>query len=483
MSRASPSRAARRPGRTRSSSTPSPALPPVRVVVLNYNAGAYIGRCLESLQATRYPDFHIVVVDNASTDGSAELVQAEFPDVTLLRAGANLGFAGGNNLALRAAPTPFVALLNPDTTVDAGWLRPLAERLLADPIAGGVGPKIIFADDRLPLRLRAQTFRPGGVDPRELGVRVYAAVVHSATGRADVRFNRGVFGVERDAAGALFRWTGAEAELAAPLADGSTRLVLEVAAGTGRRGVSLSVVAGDSMLVEVELGPGRRRVELALDVDAAARMARPVIENAGIKPLRDGSMRDRGTRIAHGNVWHDWDGLGYRDPREVFAVKGGAALYRADMLTALGLFDAGIFLYYEDADLCWRARRRGWRFWYEPAGVVRHAHAALSGEWSPTFIRHVEFGKLRMLAKNAPLRWAAGHAGANARFAVAAAQRGMRALARGPAARRSAAEFRARLGALLRTLAMTPDTARLRARERQLAPLDGREIEPFIETT
>ena len=335
MSRASPPRAARRAGRTRSSAARPQALPAVRVVVLNYNAGAYIRGCLESLQATAYPDFHIVVVDNASTDGSHELVQAEFPDVTLLRAGANLGFAGGNNLALRGVPTPFVALLNPDTTVDAGWLRPLAERLLADPIAGGVGPQIVFADDRLPLRLRAQTFRPGGADPRELGVRVYAARVHSAAGQAEVRFNHGVFGAEMDDAGALFRWTGPEAELAAPLGDGSTRLVLDVAAGTGRSAVKLSLTAGDGMLAEVELGPARRCVELALDADAATRLARPVIENAGIKPLRDGSMRDRGTRITHGNVWHDWDGLAYRDPREVFAVKGGAALYRAEMLEAL----------------------------------------------------------------------------------------------------------------------------------------------------
>ena len=128
-----------------------------------------------------------------------------------------------------------------------------------------------------------------------------------------------------------------------------------------------------------------------------------VIENAGIRPLPDGSMRDRGTYVTNGNVWQAWDGPDFAEPREVFAVKGGAALYRRAMLESLDFLDPGIFMYYEDADLAWRARRRGWRFWYEPASVVRHAHAASSREWSPAFVRNVEFGKLRMLAKNAPL--------------------------------------------------------------------------------
>ena len=202
----------------------------------------------------------------------------------------------------------------------------------------------------------------------------------------------------------------------------------------------------------------------------------PVIENAGIKPLPDGSMRDRGTFVTHGNVWQAWDGADFAAPREVFAVKGGAALYRRSMLEALDFFDPGIFMYYEDADLAWRARRRGWRFWYEPASVVRHAHAASSREWSPAFIRNVEFGKLRMLAKNAPWGFTGHHA-------ALAAIHGGREIRRGLAAgdAEALARGRARASALRAALRAMPATLRLRRTEARLGPLDARELQPFFE--
>ena len=187
-------------------------------------------------------------------------------------------------------------------------------------------------------------------------------------------------------------------------------------------------------------------------------------------------MRDRGTFVTHGNVWQAWDGPDFAEPREVFAVKGGAALYRRSMLESLDFLDPGIFMYYEDADLAWRARRRGWRFWYEPASVVRHAHAASSREWSPSFIRNVEFGKLRMLAKNAPWRLAGHHAA----LALTHGGREMRrGLAGGDA--QALARGRARASALSASLRAMPATLRLRRIEARLGPLDARELQPFLE--
>ena len=180
--------------------------------------------------------------------------------------------------------------------------------------------------------------------------------------------------------------------------------------------------------------------------------------------------------MTNGNVWHAWDGPAFDAAQEVFAVKGGAALYRRSMLESLDFLDPGIFMYYEDADLAWRARRRGWRFWYEPASVVRHAHAALSVEWSPRFIRNVEFGKLRMLAKNGPWSWTRHHV-------VLAALHGVRELRQGVPRMDSRAVARAyaRSLALRDVLKVLPTTLRLRRLERRIAPLDGRELEPFYE--
>ncbi len=447
-------------------------LPRVHVVVLTYNPGAFIDRCLSAVLATDYPTFEVTVVDNASTDDSMRHVRRDFPGVALVETGANLGFSRGNNLAMREATAPLIALLNPDTEVDPGWLRPLVERMNRDPVAGGAAPKILYQHDRIPVDLRAPTFVPDGGDSRELGVRLY----EDASEAAPAVINRGAFGPEVDDRGATFRWTEASATLALPVVDGRARLALDIAAGPGRDADTLAVTIGGRALAELPITSERTRFELEIPADAVHELARPVIENAGIKPLPDGSMRDRGTYVTHGNVWQAWDGPEFAEPREVFAVKGGAALYRRSMLESLDFLDPGVFMYYEDADLAWRARRRGWRFWYEPEAVVRHAHAASSREWSPAFIRNVEFGKLRMLAKNAPWRFAGHHA---ALAAVHGGREIRRGLSLGDA--QALARGRSRAAALSASLHAMPSTLRLRRIEARLGPLDARELHPFYE--
>ncbi|MDP8977693.1 MAG: glycosyltransferase [Actinomycetota bacterium] len=73
-------------------------------------------------------------------------------------------------------------------------------------------------------------------------------------------------------------------------------------------------------------------------------------------------------------------------------------------LDDVGLFDERYFLYYEDFDLAWRGRRRGWRYRYVPESVVRHVHSASSDEGSKLFAFYNERNRLLTLARNAPLR-------------------------------------------------------------------------------
>jgi len=236
------------------------------------------------------------------------------------------------------------------------------------------------------------------------------------------------------------------------------------------------VPAGDHLLGEVQVGSDRTTVQFDLKAELVAGLARPAIECAGIVPLSDGSMRDRGTQLLAGVPWSAWDAPVFAQPHEVFAPKGAAVLYRRAMLDALDYLDDGIFMYYEDADLAWRARRRGWRFWYEPNSVVRHEHAALSCEWSPAFVRNVEFGKLRMLGKNAPRAWMVRHAAAAVKFASGDARRAL-----GMRNAEAARLVFARLSALTSAVNAWPRTWQCRRLEARLAPLDGRELSPFIE--
>jgi GT2 family glycosyltransferase len=127
--------------------SPEGARPLVWVVVLNWNGAAVIEECLDSLLAMEYPSFRVIVVDNASTDGSPRIVADKYPQVDLLRLGQNLMYAGGNNAGLGRAlerGAEAVMLVNNDTRAAPSMLEELVKVLEARPEAGVVGPKIFY---------------------------------------------------------------------------------------------------------------------------------------------------------------------------------------------------------------------------------------------------------------------------------------------------------------------------------------------------
>ena len=125
--------------------------PLVYIVILNWNGWRDTLACLESLQHLSYSNYEVVVVDNASSNGSEEKIRTAYPDLTLIQSGANLGFAGGNNLGIAYAlerDADFVWLLNNDTLVDPGALTCLVERAHAQPKADICGSTLIYNHDR-----------------------------------------------------------------------------------------------------------------------------------------------------------------------------------------------------------------------------------------------------------------------------------------------------------------------------------------------
>lgn len=124
-------------------------------MILNYNTRDLLRDCLASLRAQAGLRFVTCVVDNCSTDASAEMVEREFPEVTLIRAPANNGFSAGNNLGLRAFGFPeqpqarYAMLLNPDTNVPADALRKMIAFAEANPDVGVVGPRLLLLDGTL----------------------------------------------------------------------------------------------------------------------------------------------------------------------------------------------------------------------------------------------------------------------------------------------------------------------------------------------
>lgn len=120
---------------------------PVAVVIVSWNCAPFLGDCLASLEALERPPGEVVVVDNASTDGSPELVRERFPRVLLLRSASNQGFCAANNHGIRATRAPYVLVLNPDTRLAPDYL----ERLLpafADRRVGIAAGKLLRFDGR-----------------------------------------------------------------------------------------------------------------------------------------------------------------------------------------------------------------------------------------------------------------------------------------------------------------------------------------------
>jgi GT2 family glycosyltransferase len=246
----------------------------VAVLVVNWNAGDLLTRCLESVaQQRRRPD-HIIVVDNGSSDDSLARAEPWLRDVELIRLSSNVGFARANNIAAEAARGfDAIALLNPDAVAEPDWLEALVSAMEREPDAAGFASQMLLAST-----------------PQYL--------------------------------------------------DG----------------------AGDSYHVSGRAWRNGHRL-----------------------PSRDWPAKDV----------------------EVFAPCAAAALYRREAFDEVGGFDEQYFCYFEDVDLGFRLRLRGYRFLYVHAAVVRHVGSALSGYRSNFAVYHGERNAVWTFIKDmpGPLLW------------------------------------------------------------------------------
>lgn len=374
--------------------------PLVRVVVLNFDGGQMTIDCLDSLLATDWPAnrMEIVLVDNGSLDDVVERVRTSYPSVTVLEPVANLGFAGGCNLGMRhqagGERYRFVALVNNDATVEAGWLRPLVAALIDEPELGAASAKMLFADQFIGVDLEVDGTSPHGGDPRSLGVRLSAVRLDGdPVDPKRVAPDEGFWGMEppHEPDGEEFAvWSGRKGTLR--IKDdgyGHQRIALRLTSLVPRE---VTLTGLDT--VTTTTGRDPTWVEVAIEPDPY-----DVINNAGSELYTNGFGGDRG--------FLQRDTGQYQLPADVFAWCGGAVLIRRSYLEDVGFLDERLFLYYEDTDLSWRGRLAGWRYEYVPDSVVRHRHAASSGVGSPTFRFYTERNRLLVLTKNAPLRLAA----------------------------------------------------------------------------
>lgn len=235
--------------------------PRCSVVVVDYNAGELLGACVRSIQAQSHRAVELVVVDNASHDGSAEACQRVNPGLRVIKSPVNLGFAGGTNLGIRETQGEVVLLLNPDAEAAPDLCAVVVERLMADRSIGVLGAKIYDPD-----------------------------------------------------------WK-----------------TLQHAGGL----------------------------------------------------MRDNALTDHVGRGEEDRGQHD-------DAAEPPYVTGAAFAMRREVLSRVGLLDSGyVPAYFEEADLCFRVRRAGYRVVYEPRARVAHHEGTASGKFSERFFYYYHRNRLR----------------------------------------------------------------------------------------
>jgi GT2 family glycosyltransferase len=244
----------------------SQSFPSVSVIILNWNAKTYLGDCLTALENQTYQNFRVVLVDNGSTDSSVDFVRTDFPDIAVYRTRRNLGFAGGNNIALRHLESDIAFVLNPDVVLAADCLQQVVESMNADRTIGITGCKLWYPGGELLQHAGGFVSRPRAI-PGHFGIR------ESDTGQHD-------------------------------------------------------------------------------------------------------TMRD------------------------VDYVIGAAMGIRRETLNKIGLFDDAMFLYFEDVDLCTRARQAGFRVVYLPLATGMHVESATAIKGSFTYLHRFHTGRWHYLLKH-----------------------------------------------------------------------------------
>jgi len=364
------------------------------VIVLNYFGEKVIEKNINSLLSLNYPKdkYEIIVVDNASKDKSRSILRRlakKHPQIKLVFSAKNLGFAGGNNLGIKNAQGEYIILLNNDCVVDKNWLRNLIETAEKDKQIFAVGSKIYLYPKYLYLSIRNESqvvFKKASLVKSNL-------IYFTNEKRIDVNFyssgNRTILEVPYD--------SSVDKEITIKI------LLNEV---FDNNDISFDKLLPPQFRGNVRItGINNNALYLTITLDKRINeLSFLKIQNFGNLVFQDGYGRDIGAIVRYNQQFYEDEVDQYKEIVERYAACGAAVLYRKSVLDKIGYLDDSFFMYYEDVDICERARFYGYKTVYNPKAIVYHLHALSSKEWSPFFIYHAEKGRLLHLFYNFPLK-------------------------------------------------------------------------------
>lgn len=384
--------------------------PFVSILIVNYNGRHLLEECLSSVFAVKYPksQYEVILVDNNSSDDSIRFVQKQYPQVRIVESQVNVGFAGGNALALQYAKGELIALLNSDTRVDTRWLDELVEAIAA-PNVGVANSKIYFSIPFLELKLQTSVLpRADIVDSTDFspyGLLIEDIICARSEQTPLIWYGQGFY---PEIPGEItLRWTKSSATVLLPcLPNGeadSYKLTVHGYPTDKWVQTTFSVTLGDETLItDTILSHEVREYQLTLTPAQTKRYREWLIQNAGNIILQDGNGKDRGAVVQKkpkiSREFYERDSVHFSKGRHLLAFCGASCLIKRSVIDAVGFFHPEYFMYYEDLDLSVRIWMAGWDIVFAPKSLVYHKHKATTREqMRPTTMFHLEKNYLAFL--------------------------------------------------------------------------------------
>jgi len=393
-------------------------LPKVSVITVNFNGKDYLAGLLSSLYSLDYPadSLEIIMVDNASNDGSVEFVKNNFPEVKIVCSSKNTGFAGGNNRGALHAKGDYLAFINNDCEVDVNWLRSLADaaaKMENDQKAGSFGSKVLFFFKYIILDFILDKDLSVSIKEEKITSKNTGSGFLFKKAQDSLKFLNGSFSLSRDLEGNIIRRTKGIFRAAVPVFDLNQDIVFDfkyLASGSG----NLSILLEGRELFSRSLQdkgpglPGQKPDDLKFE-SASINIskeyfifAKDIVNSAGSEINKSFYAREIGYETIDQSVLPGDDEGEAENIKEVFALPGSSFMIKRELYEECGLFDEKFFTYYEDIDFFYRARLKGWKAYCVLDSKARHFHCGSGKEWSKSFTYFVLRNRIIMIYKNAP---------------------------------------------------------------------------------
>ena len=355
----------------------------VSIITVNFNGKRFLKDFLNStfIQDCPKENYEVIVVDNGSTDDSIIYIEKNFPKVRIIKSEKNLGFGLGNNLGMKHAKGDLFLLANNDTILNIDTVTSLVDLFKKrGSRVGAIGAKLVLVDFYLPIMIEEaffssyashETAKPYTPDPFIISHDSGSLITEKVFIPLNHEINHGV------------------------------KINLRI---KPFRRNDFKIYIGKDVVFKGHLDSLIKdfNIDLDLSKEQVAKYQKNLIQNAGNFYFRDGSGRDRGAIIAASRQFYEEDDGQYDEEEIVPAFCGAGVLLNKKALQDVGYFDKNFFMYYEDSDLSFRLREKGWKVIYNPKSVIRHIHAGSSKEWSDLFIFNAERGRLLFVSKHWP---------------------------------------------------------------------------------